>query len=105
MISKIENAKGLKHLDEIIDASEGIMVARGDLGVELLPEEVPLAQNEIIHKTKQKGKIIIIATQMLESMMHNTRPTRAEATDVSNACLHQVDAVMLSGRRQQGIIL
>ncbi len=102
IISKIENQASVTNLDSIIDVSDGIMVARGDLGVEFPTEFIPVLQNEIIEKTKKKGKIIIVATQMLDSMIKNPRPTRAEATDISNAALQRVDAVMLSGETASG---
>ena len=104
IISKIENATSIakENLSEIIRKSDGIMAARGDLGVELPPEQVPQLQREIIHLSKQMGKPIIIATQMLESMIRNPRPTRAESTDVYNAALAKVDALMLSAETASG---
>ena len=101
-IAKIESARAIDNLEEIVDASEGIMVARGDLGVELPIERIPLLQQKIIQEAKKKGKVVIVATQMLDSMMNNPRPTRAEATDIFNAALEKVDSVMLSGETASG---
>lgn len=102
IVSKIEDQQAVKHLDEIIEASDVVMVARGDLGIEVHLEELPVLQRKIVSKCVTRGRSVIVATHMLESMIQNPVPTRAEVTDVANAVFEEADAIMLSGETSSG---
>ena len=103
IISKIESKLGIENVDEILDESDGIMIARGDLGSEIASEKLPIIQKQLVKKARDKGKIAIVATEMLESMMEENRPKRAETSDIANAVLDGTDAVMLSGETTLGM--
>lgn len=102
LMVKLEKPSALEHLDEIIAGADGVMLARGDLGVEIPPEDVPAVQKRVVKRVREAGKPIVVATQMLESMVHNARPTRAEASDVATAVYDGADAVMLSAETASG---
>ena len=102
IVVKIENREGVENFDEILELTDAVMIARGDLGVETPLENVPILQKQIIYKCRSKGKPVIVATQMLESMKNNIKPTRAEVSDVVNAIMDGTDALMLSAETSTG---
>jgi len=102
IISKIENEEGVENLGEILEASDGIMVARGDLGIEVAIEDMPVLQRDMVKLARSKGKVVVVATHMLESMIENPFPTRAEVSDIFNAVMQKTDCTMLSGETAQG---
>src|SRR5690606_21325564 len=102
LIAKLEKPSAIEHLEEIVDLSDAVMVARGDLGVEMAPEDVPAIQKQIIAAGRKSGKPVVVATQMLDSMVHSPAPTRAEASDVATAVYDGADAVMLSAESASG---